>query len=211
MQVKLLRALQQREIERVGGEETVTVDVRIIAATHRDLEALMAAGDFREDLYYRLNVVPVLLPPLRERKEDIPFLAEHFLEKVSQREGFSYQGFQREVIEAFQNYSWPGNVRELENVVERMATLTDGFQLGLEDLPLYLRKETGVEESLPTLHQDQALLPWTEYEKNIIALALERCGSYNAAGKALGLTHKTIAAKARKYGLEKQTSWVKTD
>ena len=211
MQVKLLRVLQQREIERVGGEETVRVDVRIIAATHRDLEAMVAAGEFREDLYYRLNVVPVLLPPLRERKEDIPLLAEYFLEKVSQREGFSCQGFQREAMEAFQGYNWPGNVRELENVVERMVTLTEGVQLGLEDLPLYLRKEMGVEPALPVLHQEESLLPWTEYEKNIIALALERCGSYNAAGKALGLTHKTIAAKARKYGLEKQTSWVKMD
>ena len=92
-----------------------------------------------------------------------------------------------------------------------MVTLAEGVQLGLEDLPLYLRKEIGVDEGLPALRQEEALLPWAEYEKNIIALALERCGSYNAAGKALGLTHKTIAAKARKYGLEKQTSWVKTD
>ena len=103
----------------------------------------MAAGEFREDLYYRLNVVPVLLPPLRERKEDIPLLAEHFLEKVSQREGYSCQGFQREAIKAFQEYNWPGNVRELENVVERMVTLTEGVQLGLEDLPLYFAPGDG--------------------------------------------------------------------
>ena len=210
-QVRLLRVLESGEFMKVGSSQIQKTDVRIVAATNVNMMKAIHYGRFPEDLYYRLNVVPVLLPPLRERKEDIPLLAEYFLEKVSRREGFSCQGFQREALEAFQGYNWPGNVRELENVVERMVTLTEGVQLGLEDLPLYLRKEMGVEPVLPALRQEEPLLPWTEYEKNIIALALERYGSYNAAGKALGLTHKTIAAKARKYGLEKQTSWVKTD
>ncbi|MTV49979.1 PAS domain S-box protein [Heliobacillus mobilis] len=225
MQVKLLRALQQKEITPVGGEETRRIDVKIIAATNQDLEQMVAEGRFREDLYYRLNVIPIHLPPLRERQEDIPLLVEHFIGKIARNLDKKIEGISREALAMLMEYPWPGNVRELENIIERVVTLTDHGQIGLSDLPVYLR-EAG-KSSMPSLLGEPsvvskresepiknvvddslpALLTWEEYEKEIIALALKKHGSFNAAGKALGLTHKTIAAKARKYGIEKTIAW----
>ena len=207
MQVKLLRVLQQKEFDRVGGEETVHVDVRIIAATNRNLEAMMKAGDFREDLYYRLNVIPLLLPPLRERVDDIPLLVEHFIEKISEEQHKSVRGITPDAMEVLMSYRWPGNVRELENVIERVITLMDTPEIRTQDLPSYLKGEIADREVAgrsSTLGEDAAsgaVLPWSAYEKRIIAHALEKCHTFNAAAKALGITHKTVAAKARKYGL----------
>ncbi|WP_378956991.1 sigma 54-interacting transcriptional regulator [Pelosinus sp. sgz500959] len=207
MQVKLLRVLQKKEFERVGGEVTIKVNVRIIAATNQNLEVMVAQNEFREDLYYRLNVIPLLLPPLRERKEDIPLLAEHFMSKVSSELDRKIKGIKREALDILINYRWPGNVRELENIIERIVILTEGDYVDVLHLPSYIKEEvlTGKWESTGMV--DDIILSWEEYEKKIIGKALKKYGSFNSAGKILGLTHKTVAAKARKYGLEKTISW----
>lgn len=199
MQVKLLRVLQQREFDRVGGEETVHVDVRIIAATNRDLEEMVRQGTFRDDLYYRLNVIPLFLPPLRDRLEDIPLLTENFIKKISAQAHKKVRGITPEALEVLMSYKWPGNVRELENVMERVITLMEADFITRENLPSYLIGETAAKEVRE--FAADVILPWEEYEKQIIGNALKKCGSFNAAGKMLKLTHKTVAAKARKYGL----------
>jgi len=212
MQAKLLRIIQKREFQRVGGEETIQVDVRIIAATNQNLEELVRRGGFREDLYYRLNVIPIILPALRERKEDIPQLTEAFIMKISKELGKGAIGIKSDAMEALLRYAWPGNVRELENVLERTMTLLDGNDIEVKDLPSYIRDEVMEAETKTPgsfLNENSVILPWDDYEKIIIKAALERYGSYNAAGKALGLTHKTIASKAQKYGIEKTVAWDK--
>ncbi|MCR5757042.1 MAG: sigma 54-interacting transcriptional regulator [Selenomonas sp.] len=200
MQVKLLRVLQQKEFDRVGGEETVHVDVRIIAATNRHLEDMVKDGTFRDDLYYRLNVIPIILPPLRERIDDIPLLVEHFIEKISVTTGKTVRSITPEAMDILMRYKWLGNVRELENVIERVITLMDSDIITVATLPSYIKGEAADAE-VQQLEPDSAVLPWEEYEKRIIAKALKQCGSYNAAAKVLKITHKTVAAKARKYGL----------
>lgn len=231
MQAKMLRVIQKKEFQRVGDDRTITVDARIIAATNRNLEELVEKGEFREDLYYRLNVIPIWLPPLRERKEDIPVLAEHFLQKIAEELGGEQKQLSAEVLEALIGYSWPGNIRELENVMERVNILADGNQIAKKDLPQYIsadyhakaaagesseaekeetatevsaQREAGRNESkiqIGGLEEDE-VMPWEYYEREIIRKALKKYKSFNAAGKALGLTHKTVAAKARKYHLE---------
>ncbi|MBR1695802.1 MAG: sigma 54-interacting transcriptional regulator [Selenomonas sp.] len=200
MQVKLLRVLQQKEFDRVGGEETVHVDVRIIAATNRHLEDMVKDGTFRDDLYYRLNVIPIILPPLRDRIDDIPLLVEHFIEKVSVSTGKTVRSITPEAMDILMRYKWLGNVRELENVIERVITLMDSDTITVAALPSYIKGEAADKE-VQRLETEGAVLPWEEYEKRIIAKALKQCGSFNAAAKELKITHKTVAAKARKYGL----------
>lgn len=234
MQAKMLRVIQKKEFQRVGDDRTITVDARIIAATNRNLEELVESGDFREDLYYRLNVIPIWLPPLRERKEDIPVLSEHFLNKIAEELNCEPKHLNYEAMQALVNYSWPGNIRELENVMERINILADGKEVMKEDLPHYIsenyhtevvseQKERssqasavvenglyeanlakGVESAGELIPEDESeeIMPWEFYEREIIRKALKKYGSFNAAGKALGLTHKTVAAKARKYHLE---------
>ncbi|RHM57146.1 PAS domain S-box protein [Mitsuokella sp. AF33-22] len=199
MQVKLLRVIQQKEFDRVGGEETIHVDVRIIAATNRNLEEMVKAGEFRDDLYYRLNVIPILLPPLRDRVEDIPLLVEHFIEKISSEAQKRVRGITPEAMRMLMHYRWPGNVRELENVIERVITLMDTEEINEAVLPSYIKGEIAGREVQNIA--DDTILPWEEYEKQIIANALRQCNSFNAAGKLLRISHKTVAAKARKYGL----------
>ncbi len=199
MQVKLLRVLQQREFDRVGGETTVHVDVRIIAATNRNLEEMVRQGEFRDDLYYRLNVIPLFLPPLRERVEDIPLLTESFIDRIAQQVQKPVRGITPEALEILMAYKWPGNVRELENIIERVITLMDSDFISRDNLPTYLAGETAAREVKDL--DSNVVLPWEEYEKQIIANALKKCGSFNAAGKMLKLTHKTVATKAKKYGL----------
>lgn len=201
MQVKLLRALQQKEFDRVGGENTVKVDVRIIAATNRNLEDMVRKESFRDDLYYRLNVIPLFLPPLRERAEDIALLTEHFIDKISAQAKKTVKGIEPGVLEVLMAYKWPGNVRELENIIERVITLMDADYISIEHLPSYITGEA-VSKDVKSL-EFGAVLPWEEYEKQIISNALKKCGSFNAAGKMLKLTHKTVATKAKKYGLVK--------
>lgn len=234
MQAKMLRVIQKKEFQRVGDDRTITVDARIIAATNRNLEELVESGEFREDLYYRLNVIPIWLPPLRDRKEDIPVLSEHFLNKIAEELNCEPKHLNYEAMQALVNYSWPGNIRELENVMERINILADGKEVMKEDLPHYISEnyhtevvpeqkerssqvsavvENGLyeanlakgEESAGELipeDESEEIMPWEFYEREIIRKALKKYGSFNAAGKALGLTHKTVAAKARKYHLE---------
>ena len=138
VQVKLLRFLQEHEFERVGGNETVRVDVRVIAATNRDLKAAIASGHFREDLYYRLNVITLPMPPLRERSSDVPLLAVHFLKKYAAENGKTLEGFSEDALSRLSGYTWPGNVRELENVIERAVVLATGSRVTGAELPPHL-------------------------------------------------------------------------
>ncbi len=148
VQVKLLRVLQEREFERVGGSETIKVDVRVVSATNRDLEKQIADGTFREDLYYRLNVFPIVLPPLRDRTSDIGVLAEHFVQKYAPGAGKPVRGLDAGAIAALSGYSWPGNVRELENVIERALILTRGPEITAADLE-FTRRPNAVAPAAP--------------------------------------------------------------
>ncbi len=201
MQVKLLRVLQQRSFQRVGGTESIDVDIRIITATNRELEKMMQTNQFREDLYYRLNVIPIILPPLKARKEDIPLLVEHFLKNLSEKLNKRIDDISQDALDILKNYSWPGNVRELQNIIERAINFTDNSSITADNLPSYIKDNYKVEGSLVSLNSEGDVALLEDYEKEIIRLALKKHGSFNASGKALGITHKTVASKARKYGL----------
>lgn len=206
MQVKLLRVIQEREFQRVGGNETVRCNIRIIAATHRRIEEAIEKGDFREDLYYRINVIPIFLPSLSERREDIPMLVQHFVDKLGAEAGKVHIRFSCEAESCLQRYTWPGNVRELENLVERLIALCDRDVIELSDLPseisgLYDINENNGGNKLIKIGESGKIATLEEYEREIIKCALERFGSFNATGKALGVTHKTVATKARKYNI----------
>ena len=194
-----LLSFYTQEFDRVGGEETIHVDVRIIAATNRDLEAMVREGTFRDDLYYRLNVIPIILPPLRDRPDDIPLLVEHFIEKISKENKKAVRGITPDAMQMFMHYRWPGNVRELENVIERVITLMDTDLITAAMLPSYIKGDIAGREVQSLA--DDTVLPWEEYEKQIIANALRQGTSFNGAAKLLRISHKTVAAKARKYGL----------
>jgi PAS domain S-box-containing protein len=203
MQAKILRVLQEKEIQRIGSETVQKLDIRIITATNRDLEQMVKKGQFREDLYYRLNVIPILLPPLRERKQDIALLVEHFMNKFQENRVQPILGISNDAMESLLAYAWPGNVREIENLFERLFTLVDNDYIEAEDLPAYIRGKKLSTQQRPhvELLSSDRVLPMENYEKAIIKKALEKYGSCNAAGKALHLNHKTVAAKARKYNL----------
>ena len=216
MQAKVLRVIQEKEFQRIGGEETIKINIRIIAATHRNLEEMVKSMEFREDLYYRLNVIPIFLPPLRERKQDIAPLLEHFIDKIGKRINKRITVVTNDAMESLLEYKWPGNIRELENLVERIMALNETEVIELSDLPAYMRKDINTvnnaiksknNNEIDMLIEADEILPLKEYEKIIIEKALKKYGSYNAAGKALGLTHKTVAAKARQYGIEKKVTW----
>jgi DNA-binding NtrC family response regulator len=198
LQVKLLRALQEREIRRVGATQPIVLNVRIVAATNRDLGQAIRDGRFREDLYYRLNVVPVVLPPLRERREDIPVLAEHFLSRASERHGRTLR-LAPAATARLLSYAWPGNVRELENAIERASILANGELVGPEDLPPHIASGAGLGPA-PTLPAQQNL---AEVEKAHILQTLERCGwNHSRAAEALGIGRTTLWRKLKEYGLE---------
>jgi DNA-binding NtrC family response regulator len=206
VQVKLLRVLQEREFERVGGTETVRVDVRVVSATHRDLESLISEGKFREDLYYRLNVFPIHLPPLRDRLEDLPRLVEHFVAKFNRVTGKSVRGFDPGALVAMQQYSWPGNVRELENVVERAIILCRGAEVTAADLDFGRRSPSApAPPASPVAATSgkplQARLH--EQEKAEIVAAIDRNqGNIAGAARALGINRSTLYYRLRKHGLE---------
>jgi DNA-binding NtrC family response regulator len=196
LQVKLLRVLQEREFLRVGGTEPVPVDVRVVAATNRDLEREVQAGRFREDLFYRLNVIPITLPPLRERRTDVPSLVEHFLAKHG-RPGRA-RTIAPEALEALVAYGWPGNVRELESVVERTLLLSEGDVVRLEDLPAAVRMRTRPAGGIPVEIPDEGL-DLEALERTLIQRALDKAGgNVTRAARLLGLTRRTL-----QYRLEK--------
>lgn len=196
MQAKLLRAIQEREIQRVGSNQTLSVDVRLIAATNRDLLADVEAGRFRQDLYYRLNVVTVDSPPLRARREDIPLLAMHFLAKFAERNRKPVKGFTPLAMDMLLKYSWPGNVRELENSVERGVILLSGDFISEKELPLSISQCVDVQ---PDRQCGQAIQPLEQVEKQAILAALEQtAGNKTEAAKQLGITRKTLLAKLQK-------------
>ncbi|CAI0830296.1 Transcriptional regulatory protein ZraR [Serratia fonticola] len=196
MQAKLLRAIQEREIQRVGSNQTLSVDVRLIAATNRDLLADVEAGRFRQDLYYRLNVVTVDSPPLRARSEDIPLLAMHFLAKFAERNRKPVKGFTPLAMDMLLKYPWPGNVRELENSVERGVILLSGDFISEKELPLSISQCVDVQ---PDRQCGQAIQPLEQVEKQAILAALEQtAGNKTEAAKQLGITRKTLLAKLQK-------------
>lgn len=206
LQVKLLRVMQDQEVRRVGGTSSVKVDVRIIAATHRDLEHLVREGKFRDDLYYRLNVVRILLPPLAQRRADIPMLAHHFLQKYAGGSPHAVRGFLPETMTLMEGYHWPGNVRELENAIERAVSLSHGPLIMPEDLPDSIRKTAAFIEKRPGSNgdrQDEAYLTLEEVEKrHLIRVLKETKGNKVRAAKILGIDRRTLYRMAERFGLD---------
>jgi two-component system, NtrC family, response regulator AtoC len=213
VQVKLLRVLQEREFERVGGTDTIKVDVRVISATHRDLERQIAEGAFREDLYYRLNVFPIVLPPLRERTSDISPLAEHFIQKYARSAGKSVQGLDASAAAALGAYPWPGNVRELENVIERALILARGTVVSAADLEFTRRPTVPAAPGAPatpaggTGRSGDGARPLQErlqeQERGAIVAAIDKAqGNIAHAARELGINRSTLYYRLRKHGLE---------
>ena len=198
LQAKLLRVLQEREFERVGSSQPIKVNVRILSATHRDLESLMRAGHFRDDLYYRLNVVTILVPPLRERRQDLPPLMDHFLKLFAAKNGKSLRGFSRAARDALLRYDYPGNVRELENLLERAVVLCRGDVIDRGDLPLILD-----EPDAPSEATTQLTAAVEGLERRMIREALKRAnGVQTRAAELLGVTERALRYKLKKYGLQ---------
>jgi len=199
LQVKLLRVLQEQEFERIGGSTTIRVDARVIAATNRDLKRAAANGEFREDLFYRLNVFPVLLPPLRQRTDDIPLLVRAFTERFAKQFGKMIDSVPRDVIEAFQSYSWPGNVRELQNVIERAVIVAHGNVLHVDD-PL----DVAATETAPLEHVKSTL---EEVDRRHVMRTLEevnwKISGDGGAADILGLNPSTLRARMRKLGIKR--------
>ncbi len=195
VQVKLLRFLQEREFERVGGNETLEVDVRVVAATNQSLPALVQQGKFREDLYYRLNVVQIDVPPLRERRSDISLLAHHFLDRYAEENEREIEGFTDEALRAIVAHPWPGNVRELENAIERAVVMSEGTRIGLDDL-------RGV--ATEVTHDKGLFVPGTKFadlEKMAICQTLEACnGSTKDAAEMLGISRRKIQYRLKEWG-----------
>jgi DNA-binding NtrC family response regulator len=202
VQTKLLRVLQEGTFERLGGTRTLRVDVRIITATNKSLEQEVAAQRFRADLYYRINVIPIQLPPLRERREDIPLLAAHFLRQYAQENGKTVTHLHPHAMQRLQMYDWPGNVRELENVIERAVVLAATSTIGVADLPPHLQGK-------PSQHgsPEQFVLPGTatlaQIEREAIVQALQRhAGNRQAAARTLDIGVATLYRKLKEYQLQ---------
>ncbi len=195
-QAKILRVLQSRDFEPLGSTRTQKVDVRIIAATNRNLDTMVREGRFRDDLFYRLNVFPLVLPPLKERLEDLPQLAEHFLRTYREKNRKAVKALAPEVLQAFRGYPWPGNIRELENVIERGVIVSQGDTLTLQDLPERLRHGGWA------FSEEEMDLP--ELERQLIRRTLEKVdGQRQAAAEILGISLDELDLKMRSYGLGK--------
>ncbi|WP_141588839.1 MULTISPECIES: sigma-54 dependent transcriptional regulator [unclassified Myxococcus] len=220
MQVKLLRAIQEGEFERVGGIKTTRVDVRLVAATNRDLQAEIEAGRFRKDLYYRLAVVPISLPALRERRSDIPMLARHFVEKYNRRLNKKIEGIADDAMALLQGYAWPGNIRELENLIERVLLFADGPLITARDLPEPVRQGTSVHASanlasavasidVPTGEvglKDIVRMKAAELERDLIVKKLEETGgNVTRAARLLQISRKSLQTKMKEFGLRDTT------
>jgi len=201
MQVKLLRVIQEREVQRLGSTRAIPVDIRLIAATHRDLRDAVASGHFREDLYYRLDVVRLHLPPLAERRDDIPMLAYYFLRKHAARIGKEVEDIGPEALAALVEYGYPGNIRELENIIERAVTLTRSKELMIRDLPPSL-----ADHNLQVVRETQGRLPTlAEREEEYIRFVLDRCGQNRTRAAAiLGIDRVSLWRKLKKYGMSQE-------
>jgi transcriptional regulator with PAS, ATPase and Fis domain len=204
LQVKLLRVMQDQEVRRVGGTGSVKVDVRVIAATNRDLEQLVKDGKFRDDLYYRLNVVRITLPSLAERREDIPMLAHHFLQKCAAGSSSMVRGLLPDTMALLKQYRWPGNVRELENAIERAVSLSHGPLLTPEDLPEAIRHGvTADAEGKAVRPEEEVCLTLEEVEKrHLIRVLKETKGNKVKAAKILGIDRRTLYRMAERFGLD---------
>ncbi len=203
LQVKLLRVLQEGEIRRVGESQSTGIDVRVVAATVRDLRAEVGAGRFREDLFYRLNVLPIHLPPLREREGDVPLLVDHFVARFNERLGTQVQGLEASAAKALVQYPWPGNVRELENAIERAMVLADGDRLTAEDLPQRIREST--DRIRTTLASDELSIKKTTriVEEELIRRALTRTGGNRTrAAELLEISHRALLYKIKEYAVD---------
>jgi DNA-binding NtrC family response regulator len=197
LQAKLLRVLQEREIERVGSGQAIKIDARIIAATNADVPAAVAAGSFREDLFYRLNVVHLTVPPLRERTDDIPLLVAHFISRYNHEFGKRIDGLTAEALEALRAYHWPGNVRELQNVVERSVVLVDGPTIGVDDLPLELSLGATATAETDGLPLNEAS---DRFERQIVLRTLDRVdGNMSEAARVLGLHRNSLKSKLDRW------------
>ena len=206
LQVRLLRLIQEREIEKIGAIHPIKVDVRIIAATNRDLKVLVAAGSFREDLYYRLAVVPMELPPLRNRAEDIPDFVQYFLEAAKKRHRKPELTLPHQLVPYFSAYGWPGNVRQLENAIERIVVLSCSDHVTLNDLPEFLRPVRRQLDHTPSAGSAEGL-SLEAVERDLIVQALRQFSwNQSRAAKYLGVTRKTLLYRIAKYGIDKWES-----
>jgi two-component system NtrC family response regulator len=201
LQPKLLRALQDNRVTRIGGNQETSTDVRIITATNRELSELVHAQKFREDLYYRLNVVPVEMPPLRERREDIPILVEHFTARTARRHGVNIEPFSRAVLKQLMDYSWPGNVRELANVVERLVLLSEAGEVSFDDLPDNVARRSRGDGAI---RLPPGGMSWESHERDFLEQALEQTGGNRArAARLLDLPYKAFLYRLEKHKLTK--------
>ena len=205
MQVKLLRTLQEREVTRVGGNRPIPVDVRIIAATNRDLEAFVKDGRFREDLYYRINVIPIHIPPLRERRDDIPPLVDHFIAKHAQAEARKIRGLAPDARKLIMEYSWPGNVRQLESAIERAILLAETDRIEAEDLPFEIRQASEPLSNFAFKLPPEGI-SFEELERSLIIQAMEQSNwNITRAAKLLGLSFRTLQYRLDKFGIKKRS------
>jgi len=202
-QVALLRVLQERELERVGGTRSIRVDVRVIAATNRDLRAAIAAGSFRSDLFYRLNVFPIHVPPLRDRKDDIPPLVEHFLDRYAARAGRQIRGVDDKTMEMLKRYGWPGNIRELQNVIERWAIICDSEEISMDASWLPRESTPALEPALDPLPDERLNLRKhiEEMERRLIGRTMTAvAGNQSEAARRLGVSRGSLIVRLKKYG-----------
>jgi len=203
MQAKLLRALQEKEIMRVGGTKPIKVDVRVIAATNRDLEAMVKDGRFREDLYYRLNIIPITIPPLRSRRDDIPPLVEFFIGKHAADANRRIDGLTTSARNFIMDYNWPGNVRQLESAIERAILLCEGDQIGVEDLPVEIRQQAAPAAAFSFKLPPEGI-SFDEVEKSLIIQAMEQTNwNITRAAKLLDLSFRTLQYRLEKFGIKK--------
>jgi two-component system response regulator AtoC len=203
LQVKLLRALQEEEIKRVGDTQSINIDIRVLAATTKDLAEEVKKGRFRDDLYYRINVLHVVVPPLRQRPEDIPMLTQHFIEKISKRLHSKVDGISPAAASALQRYEWPGNVRELENFIERAMVMTGGRTIELADLPPHLQPKAEPAEYLANDENLSIKEASRRLERTLIRRALEKTGNNRTqAAKILEISHPALLYKIKAYGLD---------
>ena len=208
VQVKLLRVLQEREIERVGGQKTIGVDVRVIAATNRDLKGAAAAGKFREDLYYRLNVFPIEVPPLRDRPGDVPLLVHYFVARYGAKIGRRISRVPEATMRRLAEYSWPGNIRELENVIERAVILSVGPELNaMPDLPASARAAVVADRSPPVATPSNGGAPLEEVERRHIVAVLKQSGwrieGQTGAARLLNVNPSTLRSRMKKLGIQR--------